>query len=104
MKWVRLYHELNHYNKKCRWGQDQANYVLLQDVVFLIDRVFPQKSKLIKFPALINPEFAEADGVFQSFKEHGIDQTGWYTQYGYLLKEREKHFEDVFHLECRKYT
>ena len=60
----------------------------------IIDRIFPEGTPY-KVPALINPRFAKKMDVYSTFKEYGIDHTGWYANSD-IFTERKKHFEDVF--------
>ncbi len=94
LKWVCLFKELDQYSKNVG-GTRLRNLPNIVRLGFpIIDRVFPQGNPY-KIPALINPEFADRTEVFSKFKEHGIDQTGWYSNAD-IFSERKKHFEDVF--------
>lgn len=93
-KWLRLFQELDQYSKIM--GGERLR--LLPEIIRIgfpvIDRIFPQGTPY-KLPRIINPEFAKSTGVFKKFKEHGIDQTGWYSTSS-IYEERKRHFEDVF--------
>lgn len=60
----------------------------------VINRVFPEGARY-RIPSLINPSFAERTGIYDKFKEFGMDQTGWYSNSD-IFNERKKHFEDIF--------
>ncbi|MEK4065676.1 lasso peptide isopeptide bond-forming cyclase [Peribacillus sp. FSL R5-0717] len=94
LKWVRLYQELDQYRINVG-GSRLRKVKLIARIGFpIIDRVFPEGVPY-KIPSLINPGFAAKTGVYEKFKEHGIDQTGWYSNSD-IFNERKKHFEDVF--------
>ncbi|WHY61143.1 lasso peptide isopeptide bond-forming cyclase [Cytobacillus firmus] len=94
IKWFRLFQELNQYSRNIG-GARLGNLPRLARIGFpILNRLFPQ-GKPYKLPSLINPVFAEDCGVFEKFKQYGIDQTGWYSALN-VYEERKKHFEDVF--------
>ncbi|MGG0788117.1 lasso peptide isopeptide bond-forming cyclase [Peribacillus simplex] len=94
LKWVRLYQELDQYRKNVGGSRLRKVKTIARIGFPIIDRVFPEGVPY-KIPSLINPDFAEKTGVYDKFKEHGIDQTGWYSNSD-MFNERKKHFEDVF--------
>lgn len=94
LKWVRLYQELDQYRRNVGGSRLRKVKTIARIGFPVIDRVFPEGVPY-KIPSLINPEFAEKTGVYDKFKEHGIDQTGWYSNSD-IFNERKKHFEDVF--------
>ncbi|WP_282173010.1 lasso peptide isopeptide bond-forming cyclase [Cytobacillus firmus] len=94
IKWFRLFQELNQYSRNIG-GARLGNLPRLARIGFpILNRLFPQ-GKPYKLPSLINPVFAEDCGVFEKFKQYGIDQTGWYSALN-VYEEKKKHFEDVF--------
>ncbi|WP_144549939.1 lasso peptide isopeptide bond-forming cyclase [Peribacillus simplex] len=94
LKWVRLYQELDQYRRNVGGSRLRKVKIIARIGFPIIDRVFPEGVPY-KIPSLINPGFAEKTGVYDKFKEHGIDQTGWYSNSD-MFNERKKHFEDVF--------
>ncbi|MFK9117573.1 lasso peptide isopeptide bond-forming cyclase [Peribacillus frigoritolerans] len=94
LKWIRLYQELDQYRKNVGGSRRRQVQTIARIGFPIIDRVFPEGVPY-KIPSLINPDFAEKTGVYDKFKEHGIDQTGWYSNSD-IFNERKKHFEDVF--------
>ncbi|MFD4817506.1 lasso peptide isopeptide bond-forming cyclase [Peribacillus butanolivorans] len=94
LKWVRLYQELDQYRRNVGGSRLRKVKTIARIGFPIIDRVFPEGVPY-KIPSLINPGFAEKTGVYDKFKEHGIDQTGWYSNSD-MFNERKKHFEDVF--------
>ncbi|ASS96101.1 lasso peptide isopeptide bond-forming cyclase [Peribacillus simplex] len=94
LKWVCLYQELDQYRKNVGGSRRRQMQTIARIGFPVIDRVFPEGVPY-KIPSLINPCFAEKTSVYEKFKDHGIDQTGWYSNSD-MFKERKKHFEDVF--------
>ncbi|PHD75776.1 asparagine synthetase B [Bacillus sp. AFS043905] len=94
LKWVRLYQELDQYRRNVGGSRLRKVKTIARIGFPIIDRVFPEGVPY-KIPSLINPGFAAKTGVYEKFKEHGIDQTGWYSNSD-IFNERKKHFEDVF--------
>ncbi|MEK4537557.1 lasso peptide isopeptide bond-forming cyclase [Peribacillus sp. FSL K6-1552] len=94
LKWIRLYQELDQYRRNVGGSRLRKVKTIARIGFPIIDRVFPEGVPY-KIPTLINPGFAEKTGVYEKFKEHGIDQTGWYSNSD-IFNERKKHFEDVF--------
>ncbi|MDQ0198801.1 lasso peptide isopeptide bond-forming cyclase [Neobacillus ginsengisoli] len=94
LKWIRLFQELDYFSKNVG-GARLGNLPDIARIGFpIIDKIFPEEAPY-KRPMLINPEFAEITGVFKRFKEHGIDQSGWYSNSS-IFHERKRHFQDVF--------
>ncbi|MFI8493480.1 lasso peptide isopeptide bond-forming cyclase [Peribacillus butanolivorans] len=94
LKWIRLYQELDQYRRNVGGSRLRKVKTIARIGFPIIERVFPEGVPY-KIPSLINPGFAEKTGVYDKFKEHGIDQTGWYSNSD-IFNERKKHFEDVF--------
>ncbi|WP_336866463.1 lasso peptide isopeptide bond-forming cyclase [Peribacillus frigoritolerans] len=94
LKWVCLYQELDQYRRNVGGSRLRKVKTIARIGFPIIDRVFPEGVPY-KIPSLINPGFAEKTGVYDKFKEHGIDQTGRYSNSD-MFNERKKHFEDVF--------
>ncbi|MGW6384302.1 lasso peptide isopeptide bond-forming cyclase [Peribacillus butanolivorans] len=94
LKWVRLYQELNQYRRNVGGSRLRKVKTIARIGFPIIDRFFPEGVPY-KIPSLINPVFAEKTGVYDKFKEHGIDETGWYSNSD-IFTERKKHFEDAF--------
>lgn len=95
LKWVRLYNELNHFNRKVGGSRSRKLRIIARCGFPVLNRVFPKK-RAYKLPSLINPEFAKRTAVFSSVKEYGINQNGVYANTD-IFGIRKKHFEDVFH-------
>jgi asparagine synthase (glutamine-hydrolysing) len=94
LKWIHLFQELNQFSQNA----GGARLRRLPDIARLgfpfIDKLFPD-SKAYQLPRLINQNFADSTGVFEKFKEYGIDQSGWFPNIN-IYEERKRHFEDVF--------
>jgi asparagine synthase (glutamine-hydrolysing) len=93
-KWLRLFQELDQYSKNVGGARLRRLPIIARVGFPIIDQMFPQGTPY-SFPKLINPEFAKEIGVYRKFKDHGIEQTGWYPASN-IYEERKKHFEDVF--------
>jgi asparagine synthase (glutamine-hydrolysing) len=94
LKWLRLFQELDQYSKNMGGARLRRLPSIARVGFPIIDQMFPQGTPY-SFPKLINPEFAKEIGVYRKFKDHGIEQTGWYPASN-IYGERKKHFEDVF--------
>ncbi|PAW30088.1 asparagine synthetase B [Peribacillus simplex] len=94
LKLIRLYQELDQYRKNVGGSRRRHMQTIARIGFPVIDRVFPEGVSY-KIPSLINPGFAEKTGIYDKFKEHGINQSGWYSNID-IFNERKKHFEDVF--------
>jgi asparagine synthase (glutamine-hydrolysing) len=94
LKWVRLMHELHQYSKNAGGNRLRRLPVIAKVAFPFIERLFPS-SIPYQMPMLINPEFAQRTDVFSKLKEHGMDQTGWYSSKN-LYELKNKHFEDLF--------
>ena len=69
---------------------------LIAKVAFpLLDQIFPSVNPYI-FPTLINSDFAKKTNVFSKLKEHGMDESGWFSSAN-VFEQRKSHFEEVFH-------
>ncbi|MFD0829862.1 lasso peptide isopeptide bond-forming cyclase [Neobacillus sp. M.A.Huq-85] len=92
-KWLRLFQEIQLYSMKT----GGARFRLLPDIVrsgFPFLNKMVQKGKEVKFPILINSEFAERMAVFTKLKEYGIDDTGNLSTQN-IFEQRRTVFEDI---------
>ncbi|WP_339200389.1 lasso peptide isopeptide bond-forming cyclase [Peribacillus sp. FSL P2-0133] len=94
LKWIRLYQELDQYRKNVGVSRRSQMQTIVRVGFPVINRVFPEGARY-RIPSLINPSFAERTGIYDKFKEFGMDQTGWYSNSD-IFNERKKHFEDIF--------
>ncbi|WP_347939964.1 lasso peptide isopeptide bond-forming cyclase [Peribacillus simplex] len=94
LKWVRLYQELDQYRRNVGGSRLRKMKAIARIGFPIIDRIFPEGTPY-KIPSLINPRFAEGMGVYDKFKEFGMDERGWYSNSD-IFNERKKHFEDIF--------
>ena len=95
LQWVKLFNELNDYSKNVG-GNRLRRLPLIAKVAFpLLDQIFPSVNPYI-FPTLINSDFAKKTDVFSRLKEHGMDESGWFSSAN-VFEQRKSHFEEVFH-------
>ncbi|NHC43596.1 lasso peptide isopeptide bond-forming cyclase [Bacillus sp. MM2020_1] len=90
-----LIKELNSYSKNV--GASRLRLVsALAKEAFPFIGVSSRLDSVYTFPTIINSEFAKETRVFDKLKEHGMDETGWFSSSN-IYEQRKKHFEDVFH-------
>ncbi|MGG0237755.1 lasso peptide isopeptide bond-forming cyclase [Bacillus rhizoplanae] len=95
LKWVRLTHELHQYSKNVGGARLRRLPVIARIAFPFIDRAFSSGTPYT-FPTVINPDFAKRTNVFNKLREHGIDETGWFSTTN-VYEQRRNHFEEVFH-------
>ncbi|KMK75027.1 asparagine synthase-related protein [Alkalihalobacillus pseudalcaliphilus] len=90
LKWCKLNTELNHFSQRT----GGPRYRLLPKI---IKKSLPKLSanKVSPYP-LIHPGFAKRTKVYEKLRSYGFDQSGWF-RLNNIYKEREHHFEDLFH-------
>jgi asparagine synthase (glutamine-hydrolysing) len=92
---VHLYSELNQYSRNVGGNRLRRLPIIARTAFPIIDKIFPQ-GRDYDFPLLINPEFAKKTKVFNKLKQHGIDESGWFSSAN-IFEQRKSHFEEVFH-------
>ena len=95
MHWVKLLNELNDYSKNVGGNRLRRLPIIAKVAYPTLDKLFPSANPYI-FPSIINPEFAKRTGVFKRLKEHGMDESGWFSSAN-VFEQRKSHFEEVFH-------
>jgi asparagine synthase (glutamine-hydrolysing) len=92
-QWLRLYTELSQY---CKYtgGPRLKNLRIITKVAYpFLERNSAANSNA--FSMLINPELAKRTRVFDQLKNHGIDETGWFSSKD-MFELRKRHFQEVF--------
>jgi asparagine synthase (glutamine-hydrolysing) len=95
LRWIHLIKELNQYSKNVGASRLRLVSALTRQAIPFIARS-SQSDISYTFPIVINPEFAKKTGTFEKLREHGIDETGWFSTTN-IYEQRKRHFEDVFH-------
>ena len=95
LHWVKLLNELNDYSKNVGGNRLRRLPIIAKVAYPTLDKLFPSANPYI-FPSIINPEFAKRTGVFKRLKEHGMDESGWFSSAN-VFEQRKSHFEEVFH-------
>jgi asparagine synthase (glutamine-hydrolysing) len=95
MKWIRLMNELNQYRQKVGGPRLRRIPVIARKAFPFLNRMLSSEN-LKKEPLIINQEFANRMKVYHKLEDYGIDQTGWFSTTN-IYKQRERHFQDVFH-------
>ncbi|MFS0861477.1 lasso peptide isopeptide bond-forming cyclase [Fredinandcohnia sp. 179-A 10B2 NHS] len=93
LRWSRLIKELNYYSQNVGGARMRRLPVITRVAFPFLDQLF---SKPYYVPSLINSKFAKRTGVLDKLRQHGIDETGWYSTTN-IFEHRKKHFEEVFH-------
>lgn len=94
-KLLSLYQELNHYSSNIG-GPRLRRLPSIAKIAFPFINAYFSNSTAYKPPMLINPEFASNTDVYKKLKQYGMDETGWFSDPN-IYKQRQRHFEDVFH-------
>lgn len=95
LKWVRLFNELNDYSKNVGGNRIRRLPIIAKVAFPFLEQLVPSDNPYI-FPNLINAEFAKKTAVFKRLKEHGMDESGWFSSAN-IFEQRKSHFEEVFH-------
>jgi asparagine synthase (glutamine-hydrolysing) len=95
LKWFRLIKEVNQYSKNVGASRLRLVSALTREAFPIINRS-SQSNAYYTFPTIINPEFAKRTSIFERLREHGMDETGWFSTTN-IYDQRKRHFEDVFH-------
>ncbi|WP_028550863.1 lasso peptide isopeptide bond-forming cyclase [Paenibacillus sp. UNC451MF] len=95
LQWVRLAQELHSYSKNVGGARLRRLPDVARTAFPIMDRLFPT-SEPFAYPMLINPDFAKKTDVFNKLKQHGMDQSGWFSSPN-LFEQRKSHFEELFH-------
>jgi asparagine synthase (glutamine-hydrolysing) len=95
LKWVRLISELKKYSNNVGASRMRLVSALAKEAFPILNNASEFESSY-RFPMIINPEFAKRTNVFESLREHGMDESGWFSSTN-IYEQRKKHFEDGFH-------
>ncbi|NIK76080.1 asparagine synthase (glutamine-hydrolysing) [Paenibacillus castaneae] len=92
LKWIRLQNELKAYSKNMRTGRARLLSLMSKEAIPMLDRSTEVQDP---FKPIINKEFARKTKVFDQLREHGMDESGWFTETN-IFNLRKQHFEDPF--------
>lgn len=95
LKWVKLFNELNDYSKNVGGNRLRRLPIIAKAAFPFLEQLVPADNPYT-FPNLINREFAKKTSVFKRLKEHGMDESGWFSSAN-IFEQRKSHFEEVFH-------
>lgn len=95
LQWFRLAQELHYYSQNVGGARLRRLPAVARTAFPIMDRLFPAAASY-EYPLLINPEFARRTDVFNKLKQHGMDQSGWFSSPN-IFEQRKSHFEEVFH-------
>ncbi|WP_282937471.1 lasso peptide isopeptide bond-forming cyclase [Paenibacillus sp. RC67] len=95
LQWIRLAQELHHYSKNVGGARLRRLPAVARVAFPIMDRLFPVSESYV-YPTLINTDFAQRTDVFNKLKQHGMDQSGWFSSPD-IFEQRKSHFEEVFH-------
>ncbi|WNQ12677.1 lasso peptide isopeptide bond-forming cyclase [Paenibacillus aurantius] len=95
LQWIKLANELHQYSHKVGTARFRSLPLIARTAFPVMDRFFPEETTY-RFPTLINPSFAERSKVFDKLREHGLDESGWYSGAG-MHELRKKHYGELFH-------
>lgn len=95
IKWIRLNRELQLYIKHNGTGRKRVLSMIWKKGFPFINRLFSSNDPE-PFPMFIHPELATRTGVFDKFREQGIDPTGLSVPNAYNARKRQ--FEQLCYL------
>lgn len=94
LRWIRLQNELKAYSYNMGTGRAHLLSLMTKQAMPMLNRNKGQVENPYK--PIINPAFANRTKVFEELREHGMDESGWFSS-GNIYKLRKQHFEDPMH-------